>query len=88
MSVGFEMQTDFTPLNLIAPPRRSLVDRLEDWLWRQHRRDIEAYLATSQNLFELEERIRDLGHAPTNLCQFETPDESSGPPSIGSVLRQ
>jgi hypothetical protein len=72
------MHTDFTPLNVIAAPLRGLVNRFEDWLWKQpQQRDIEAYLATSQNLFELEERIRDLGRAPTHLCQVQNPEEGS-----------
>jgi hypothetical protein len=72
------MQDDSTPLNVIAAPLRGLVNHLEDWLWKQPRqRDIEAHLATSQNLFELEERIRDLGRAPTHLCQFQACEESS-----------
>lgn len=61
------MQNNLTRLN-IAPPRRSLVDRLEDWLWHPQQRDTEAYLATSRDVFELEERIRDLGRAETRLC--------------------
>jgi hypothetical protein len=59
------MQADFTHLNVIA----ALVNRFEDWLWKQPRQhEIEAYLATSQNLFELEERLRDLGRAPTCIA--------------------
>lgn len=72
------MQDDSTPLNVFATPLRGLVNRFEDWLWKQPRqRDVEAYLATSQNLFELEERIRDLGRAPTHLCQVQMPEEGS-----------
>ena len=80
-----QMQADFTHLNVIA----ALVNRFEDWLWKQPRQhEIEAYLATSQNLFELEERIRDLGRATTHLCQVQTPEESSGQPSVDSAVRK
>jgi hypothetical protein len=41
-----------------AHARRSLLDRLDDWFWRQHQRADEAYLAQSQDVFELESRMR------------------------------
>ena len=41
-------------------PRLSLLERLDRWLWRQHVREREAYLAGSGDVFELEERIRRL----------------------------
>ena len=39
---------------------RSLLDRLDAWLWRQRQSADEAYLAQSQDVFELERRIRAL----------------------------
>jgi hypothetical protein len=37
-----------------------IFERIDRWFWRQHMRDREAYLAGSQDIFELEERIRRL----------------------------
>jgi hypothetical protein len=39
---------------------RNLLDRLDAWLWRQRQSADEAYLAQSQDVFELERRIRAL----------------------------
>jgi len=38
----------------------SLFENLDRWLWKQHLRDTEAWLAQSQDVFELERRIRHL----------------------------
>ena len=43
-----------------AERRLSLLDRIDDWFWRQELRDREAYLAQSADVFELEARIRHL----------------------------
>lgn len=43
-----------------VPPRSGLLARIDAWFWRQRQREMEAYLAQSQDLFELERRIRDL----------------------------
>ena len=40
--------------------RRSWLDRLEHWAWRQRQRETEAYLARSVDACDLEARIRDL----------------------------
>ncbi len=42
--------------------RRSLADRLDAWFWRQQQREIEAWLADSGDIYELERRVRDIGH--------------------------
>lgn len=39
---------------------RGWLERLEQWHWRQRQRSVEAYLAQSQDVFELEARILDL----------------------------
>jgi hypothetical protein len=39
-------------------PKLGLLERFDRWLWRQHVREREAYLAESKDIFELEERIR------------------------------
>jgi hypothetical protein len=50
----------------VAPTRSngkdqlSLMERFDRWLWKQHVRDREAYLADAQDIFDLEERIRRL----------------------------
>ena len=41
-------------------PKIGLLERFDRWLWRQHVREREAYLADSKDIFELEERIRGL----------------------------
>ncbi len=43
-----------------AQPRLSWMERFDRWLWNQHVREREAYLADSKDIFELEERIRRL----------------------------
>ena len=44
-----------------APARRmSLLDRLDSWIWRLRQRDEERYLAQSQNVIDLERRIREI----------------------------
>ena len=43
-----------------APARRSWLARIDDWLWKQEQRDIEAYLAQSKDVYDLEARIREL----------------------------
>jgi len=37
---------------------RSLIDRLDDWAWRLRQRDLEASLASSADIAELEARLR------------------------------
>jgi len=46
------------------PPRFTWLDRLGQWFASQRQNDIEAYLAKSQDVFELEARIRDLERSP------------------------
>jgi len=41
-------------------PRLGWLERLEQWQWRQEQRSVEAWLAQSQDVFELEARILDL----------------------------
>ncbi len=44
-----------------TPSRRlGWLERLENWHWRARQRGVEAFLAQSQDVFELEARIRDL----------------------------
>jgi hypothetical protein len=37
-----------------------LLERFDRWLWQQQVREREAYLAESKDVYELEERIREL----------------------------
>jgi len=63
-------QTAFAPVRrqtfgaaVVAQPKASRVglwERLDRWAWKQVQKEREAYLARSQNLAELEERIRRL----------------------------
>jgi len=41
-------------------PRRSWLDALDTWFWKQRQRAREAYLAQSQDVFEVERRLREL----------------------------
>jgi hypothetical protein len=41
-------------------PKRSLLERLDAWFWRQAQKDREAYLARSRDVFELERRVEAL----------------------------
>jgi hypothetical protein len=53
------LQDATVPSNPDAP-RRTLLDRLDTWLWRQAQNDREAYLARSRDIFELERRMEAL----------------------------
>lgn len=46
------------------PERKSLLDRLDAWHFRQAQREREAYLARSKDVFDLERRMRALERAP------------------------
>jgi len=41
----------------------SVLARIDAWFDRRRQRTLETYLATSQNVFELETRMRDLARA-------------------------
>jgi uncharacterized protein DUF3563 len=43
-----------------ATDERGLFERLDQWLWKMHQRDIEAYLARSADIYDLEARQRAL----------------------------
>jgi hypothetical protein len=57
----------FDPLRRDARPAKArsvgFFDRLDRWFWRQAQRDLEAYLAGSRDIYELEQRIRRLERA-------------------------
>ena len=57
-------QDRFERLDSAAPEaralRRGLLDRLNNWYWKSEQRAIEAYLAKSQDIYDLEARIRHL----------------------------
>ena len=44
--------------------KRGLMDRLERWFWTRRQRDLEAYLAQSTDVHDLEARIRKLERDP------------------------
>ena len=41
-------------------PRRGWLDRLDHWFWKSEQRAVEAYLAGSTDIYDLEARIRSL----------------------------
>jgi hypothetical protein len=41
-----------------VPPRLTLLQRLDRWLWRQEQKGRERYLAQASDRFDLEQRIR------------------------------
>lgn len=45
---------------LASPRKLTLMERLDRWFWAQQQRDIEAYLARSADIHDLEERMRNL----------------------------
>lgn len=45
------------------PARGRWLDRLDHWFWRQRQKDVEQYLASSHDRFELEARLRELDRA-------------------------
>ena len=45
--------------------RCGLMARIDAWFDRRRQRAIEQYLATAENLYELETRMRNLDRAPT-----------------------
>ncbi|HTT10776.1 MAG TPA: DUF3563 family protein [Burkholderiaceae bacterium] len=48
-----------------APETCGLLARIDAWFDRRRQREVEAYLATSESLYELETRMRTLDRAPT-----------------------
>jgi len=42
------------------PRKRGWLERLDRWFWAQQQRDIEAYLARSEDIHDLEQRMRNL----------------------------
>jgi len=42
------------------PRKRGWLARLDRWFWAQQQRDIEAYLARSEDIHDLEQRMRNL----------------------------
>jgi len=44
----------------VAPARRGLFERIDHWFWELDQRAVDEYLGKSQDVFELEARIRQL----------------------------
>ena len=66
-----EMMTPAAPEKLLASKRAARegrlaewINRLDNWFYRQQVKQREAYLAQSQDIFELEARIRHLERRP------------------------
>ena len=43
---------------------QDVFDRLDQWMWRQHTREVESYLAKSEDIFDLERRMKALERGP------------------------
>ena len=43
---------------------QGVFDRLDNWMWHQHTREVESYLAKSSDVFDLERRIESLDRSP------------------------
>ena len=41
------------------PPRLSLIERLDEWLWRLRQRDVERSLESAADIAEVERRLRE-----------------------------
>lgn len=52
------------PVHRTEAKKPGWFDRLEDWLARGRQRELERYLASSADIFELEARMRDLERRP------------------------
>lgn len=52
----------------IESTSNGLLDRLDTWFWRMEQRAVERYLAKSQDVYDLEVRIRDLERMPMGRC--------------------
>jgi len=48
----------------LTPARCGLIARIDAWFELQQQREVERYLATSENVYELETRMRALDYAP------------------------
>lgn len=62
---------DLTPAKADAearPARRTLLDRLDHWFWKHEQREVEAHLAKSKDVYDLEARIRDLERGV--ICRY------------------
>jgi uncharacterized protein DUF3563 len=46
-----------------VPPRLTLLQRLDRWLWRQEQKGHERYLAQATDRFDLERRMRHIDRA-------------------------
>jgi hypothetical protein len=47
------------PRPVVSPAKPGLLERIDAWFDRRRRAAFESYLATSQNVFELEARMRE-----------------------------
>jgi hypothetical protein len=48
------------PTAAVPARKRGWLERLDRWFWAQQQRDIEAYLARSVDIHDLEQRMRNL----------------------------
>ena len=48
------------PVAEMRPRKLGWLERLDRWFWAQQQRDIEAYLARSADIHDLEQRMRNL----------------------------
>ena len=42
----------------VQAPRRTMLDKVDEWFWRRHQRSVEMRLAKASDVFELERLIR------------------------------
>jgi len=57
--------TPAVPSSPSASPRPTVLERIDRWFWRQEQRRVEAYLARSVDVADLEMRIRALDRRPS-----------------------
>ena len=70
----------------VAPRSQDVFDRLDRWMWRQHNRQIESYLAGSTDVFDLERRLQALERSARVLWTASSAVTSVAPATIWRLV--
>jgi hypothetical protein len=58
IALAFPAPLADTPVPKVKADRPGILERIDRWFWRQEMNEREAWLAQSQDIFELERRMR------------------------------